>query len=67
MSVTRTWGCERGGTLHHLVVVGGDADDPEVLVTLDECPDTLADDEIVVGQEHRDRACTGVCCVIHWL
>ena len=49
-------GLERGGPLHHLVVVGGDPDDPEVLVPLDEGPDALADDEVVVGQEHRDRA-----------
>ena len=49
-------GVQRGGFLHDLVVVGGDPDDPEVLVPLDESPNTLANDEIVVGQDHRDRA-----------
>ena len=47
---------ERGRPLHHLVVVGCDPHDPEVLVALDQRPDTLADDEVVVGQQHRDRA-----------
>ena len=55
MSVTRTWGSQRAGTLDDLVVVGRHPDDPEVLVPLDQGPHALADDEVVVGQEHGDR------------
>ena len=49
-------GLQRGGTLDDLVVVRGHPDDLEVRVPLDQGADTLADDEVVVGQEHRDRA-----------
>ncbi len=49
-------GLEQCRALDHLVVVGGDPDDPQVLMALYERPDTLADDEVVVGQQHRDRA-----------
>ena len=67
MSVTRTWGWSEAAPSHHLVVVGRHPDDPEVLVPLDEGPHTLADDEVVVGQEDRDRARAGSRCVIHRL
>ena len=54
--MTRTCGCRAPRALHHLVVVGRDPDDPEVLVALDEGAHPLADDEVVIGEEHRDRA-----------
>ena len=49
-------GLQRGGALDDLVVVRRHPDDPKVLVPLNERLDALADDEVVVGQEHRDRA-----------
>src|ERR1700683_4319365 len=49
-------GRQSGGALHHLVVVGRHADDLEVLVPLDQRTYALPDDQIVVGQEHRDPA-----------
>ena len=52
------------GPVDDLVVVRSHAHDPQILVPLNECLDPLADDEIVVGQEHRDRAGT-IHCVIH--
>ena len=55
MSVTRTWGYAFDRALHHLVVVGGHADHGEVTMTLDERPNALADDQVVVGQEDADH------------
>jgi hypothetical protein len=45
----------RDGTLDQFVIVGSDADDVEVVLEVEEGLDALAHDEVVVGQEHRDR------------
>jgi len=52
------------GARDQLVVVGGLADDVDVVLELQERLDTLADDQIVVGEKHRDRhssPCRRVC------
>ena len=59
MSVTRTCGCNDGGPVDDFVVVRPHAHNTKVLVPLDEGFDTLADNEIVVGEKHRDRASSG--------
>ena len=51
-----TWGVGRLGAGDQLVVVGGHADDLEVGLEREQGPHALADDQVVVGQEHGDHA-----------
>ena len=54
MSVTSTWGAASVGAGEQLVVVAGDADDLEVGLDRQQRAHALADDHVVVGQEHGD-------------
>ena len=55
-SVTSTWGSAGGAAGHDPVVVGGHPDHAQVGVALDERAYPLADDQVVVGEEHVDCA-----------
>jgi hypothetical protein len=52
-------GLEVEGTLDHFVVVGCHPDHVQVVVARDQRPDTLPDDQVVVGQKDGDRARRG--------
>ena len=54
MSVTSTWGAAASAPGDQLVVVAGGPDDLEVGLHREQRPHALADDDVVVGEEHRD-------------
>ena len=56
MSVTTTCGWVASAPRDQLVVVGGDPDDLQVAFGLEQRAHALADDEVVVGEEHSDRS-----------
>ena len=55
MSMTTTAGAQLPGQLHRLAAVLRLADDLDVAFGLQQRPKPLADDRVVIGQQHGDR------------